>query len=186
MSNACSEDNTTACARLCLCARTRVCITGICGASTALSHCCAELSPSPGCNSNWLNLPGKLRGWLEAPSNYLTVAKPGVKNRFSCSFRLLFCNKAKFCYQKKKEKRSTQPWRIPNLCNPMLPVAHRISNWYILTWYIALDKEVYAFVTAISNHVILLSEAVCSYHVITPFIIRCIYVCIYEIRFPEI
>lgn len=58
----------------------------------------------------------------------------------------------------------------------MLPVAHRIFNWYILTWYIALDKELYAFVTAISNHVILLSEAVCSYHVITPFIIRCIYV----------
>lgn len=97
--------HTTACARLCLCARTRVCITGIRGASTALSHCCAELSPSPGCNSNWLNLPGKLRGWLEAPSNYLTVAKPGVKNRFSCSFRLLFCNKAKFCYQKKRKKK---------------------------------------------------------------------------------
>lgn len=92
----------------CVWARVHVCtwdctcetVCSICTMSMVFSHCSAELSPSPGCSSNWLNLPGKLRGWLEAPSNYITVSKPVVKNRFSCSIMPLFCNKAKICCQK--------------------------------------------------------------------------------------
>ena len=86
----------------CTCATVRVWHQDLCVCvSAALSRCSAGSSPSPGCNSNWLNLPGKLRGWLEAPSNYLTVAKPGVKNRFSCSFILPFGNKVQICCQKR-------------------------------------------------------------------------------------
>lgn len=82
----------------CVCGtRIRMCVC----VSAALSRCSAGSSPSPGCNSNWLNLPGKLRGWLEAPSNYLTVAKPAVKNRFSCSFILPFGNKVQICCQER-------------------------------------------------------------------------------------
>ncbi len=116
------------CVYTCLCTCQTVCVCvcvggiGICSVSTAPPLCSAKLSPSPGCNSNWLNLPGKLRGWLEAPSNYLTEAKPGVKNRFSCSFILPFCNKVKICCQ--KELHSSQLWRMCNLCNLMLPLAH--------------------------------------------------------------
>lgn len=66
-----------------------VCWTSICSALTALSHLGTELSSSPGYNSNWLNLSGKLRGWLKAPSNYFTVAKPSVKNRFLLSASVL-------------------------------------------------------------------------------------------------
>jgi len=51
--------------------------------STTLSRRSDELSPSLECNSNWLHLPGVLKRWLEAPCNYLTVAKPCAKNRFS-------------------------------------------------------------------------------------------------------
>lgn len=82
----------------CVCGtRIRMCVC----VSAALSRWSAGSSPSPGCNSNWLNLPGKLRGWLEAPSNYLTVAKPAVKNRFSCSFILPFGNKVQICCQER-------------------------------------------------------------------------------------
>lgn len=62
LSYVCTSAHAVAVLKLCSCR------TGICNVSSTLSHCSAELSPSPGCSSNWLNLPGKLRGWLEAPT----------------------------------------------------------------------------------------------------------------------
>lgn len=50
--------------------------------------CClaaAEMSPSRGRDSNWLNLPGKLRARPKAPSNYLTAAESGAELRSGCS-----------------------------------------------------------------------------------------------------
>lgn len=82
-------------------------------------HSEPELSPSPGCNSDWLNLPGKFRRWLEAPSNYLTVDKTDVKNRFSCSVMSPFCSREQMCCLKNCAAYALKMCHLgPPLCSP--------------------------------------------------------------------
>lgn len=69
---------------MCVLAQLGRCVTDCVFVWVVLFLRCAELIHSPGYNSNWLNLLGKMRGCLNALSNYLAAA-PCVKYGFSSS-----------------------------------------------------------------------------------------------------